>query len=119
MTRHGEVLVPAPGQPTLPIPSLLGRDVISRFALIIDYRTGRVLFLTAAEASQLRFDHLGQHQVVKPKRHAESGRSVHNGDSGEVDSHTDKVHSFLIASRFFRQTAIAIARLPGVTAAAP
>jgi predicted aspartyl protease len=36
-----------------PIPSLLGRDVISRFALFMEERTNRVLLLEPAEAESL------------------------------------------------------------------
>jgi hypothetical protein len=43
---------PAP-QPLLAIPSLLGRDVISCFALIVDQRTQRVLLLEPEEADAL------------------------------------------------------------------
>lgn len=35
------------------IPSLLGRDILSRFALILEERTGRVLLLSPAEADAL------------------------------------------------------------------
>ena len=38
----------------LRIPSLLGRDVLSRFALIVEQRTDRVLLLEAEEADALR-----------------------------------------------------------------
>ncbi len=37
----------------LPIPSLLGRDIISRFALIVEERTSRVLLLDPDEADAL------------------------------------------------------------------
>lgn len=37
-----------------PIPSLLGRDVIGRFALIVEERTNRVLLLEPPEADALR-----------------------------------------------------------------
>ena len=36
------------------IPSLLGRDVLSRFALIVEQRTNRVLLLEPGEADALR-----------------------------------------------------------------
>ena len=42
-----------PRLPLLPIPSLLGRDILSRFALILEERTQRVLLLEPAEADAL------------------------------------------------------------------
>jgi hypothetical protein len=45
------ILEPTP-QP-LPIPSLLGRDIISRFALVVEQRTNRVLLLDPQEADVL------------------------------------------------------------------
>ncbi len=41
----------APG--TLPVPSLLGRDIISHFALFLEERTNRVLLLEPNEADAL------------------------------------------------------------------
>ena len=43
------ILVPPP-YPAPIIPCLLGRDVLSRFALFLEEQTGRVLLLTHAEA---------------------------------------------------------------------
>lgn len=45
------ILEPRPGQP--PIPSLLGRDILSRFALFLEERTKRVLLLVPEEADRL------------------------------------------------------------------
>lgn len=39
---------------SLPIPSLLGRDILSRFALFVEERTDRVLLLDPAEADALQ-----------------------------------------------------------------
>lgn len=44
---------PAGTTQILPIPSLLGRDIIARFALIVEQRTDRVLLLEPAEADAL------------------------------------------------------------------
>lgn len=46
------ILEPVPGQPSS-IPSLLGRDVLAHFALFMEERTNRVLFLEPAEADRL------------------------------------------------------------------
>ena len=46
------ILEPIPGK-LLPIPSLPGRDILSRFALYMEERTGRVLLLEPAEAESL------------------------------------------------------------------
>ena len=43
---------PRPEEP-LPVPSLLGRSVISQFALIVDERTDRILLLDADEFDAL------------------------------------------------------------------
>ena len=49
------ILEPPPrNEPVRPVPSLLGRAVISRFGLIIDERTDRILFLDADEFDALR-----------------------------------------------------------------
>jgi predicted aspartyl protease len=48
------ILEPMPGR-LLPIPSLLGRDIISRFALFMEERTDRVLLLEPSEADALHF----------------------------------------------------------------
>jgi hypothetical protein len=48
------VAIPEFQQIALPIPSLLGRDVISRFALVVEERMNRVLLLEPAEADALR-----------------------------------------------------------------
>ena len=49
------ILEPPPrGEPVRPIPSLLGRSVISRFGLIVDERTDRILLLAAHEFDALR-----------------------------------------------------------------
>ena len=45
------ILEPRPVLP--PIPSLLGRDILSRFALVLEERTQRVLLLEPAEADAL------------------------------------------------------------------
>jgi hypothetical protein len=42
-----------PQVPLLPIPSLLGRDILARFALVMEERTRRVLLLEPAEADAL------------------------------------------------------------------
>ena len=42
-----------PSGPLSPIPSLLDRDILSRFALFIDQRTDRVLLLEPGEADSL------------------------------------------------------------------
>ena len=42
-----------PRVPLLPIPSLLGRDILSRFALIVEQRADRVLLLEQEEAEAL------------------------------------------------------------------
>ncbi len=47
------ILEPLPERRALPIPSLLGRDIISRFALFIEERTNRVLLLEPEEADAL------------------------------------------------------------------
>lgn len=39
-----------PPAPTAVIPSIMGRDILSRFALFLEERTNRVLLLDAAEA---------------------------------------------------------------------
>ena len=46
------VVDPLPG-PTPPIPSLLGRDILSHFALFMEERTRRVLLLEPHEADAL------------------------------------------------------------------
>ncbi len=46
------ILEPPPGPPS-PIPSLLGRDVLSQFALFMEEHTGRLLLLDPQEASSL------------------------------------------------------------------
>ena len=46
------ILEPTPGR-LLPIPSLLGRDILSHFALFMEQRTNRVLLLEPQEASAL------------------------------------------------------------------
>jgi hypothetical protein len=46
------ILEPIPGR-LLPIPSLLGRDILSHFALFMEERTGRVFLLEPAEAERL------------------------------------------------------------------
>ena len=46
------ILDPAPG-PMPRIPSLLGRDILSHFALFVEERTNRVLLLEAHEADAL------------------------------------------------------------------
>lgn len=46
------ILEPPPG-PLPPIPSLLGRDILSRFALFMEERTGRLLLLEPDEADAL------------------------------------------------------------------
>ncbi len=40
---------------TLRLPNVLGRDVLSQFALFVEARTRRVLLLDPAEADQLRY----------------------------------------------------------------
>ena len=47
------ILEPPPG-PLSPIPSLLGRDILSRFALFMEERTSRVLLLEPDEADALQ-----------------------------------------------------------------
>ncbi len=42
------------GTRPLPLPSLLGRDVLSRFCLIVDQATNRMLLLSADERDGLR-----------------------------------------------------------------
>ena len=42
-----------PTAPLSPIPSLLGRDILARFALFLEERTSRVLLLEPAEADAL------------------------------------------------------------------
>ncbi len=42
-----------PMLPVRPIPSLLGRDLLARFALFMEERTGRVMLLEPAEADRL------------------------------------------------------------------
>ena len=49
------MLEPTPGQP-IGIPSLLGRDVLSHFALFMEERTDRVLLLEPDEADTLEFE---------------------------------------------------------------
>lgn len=49
------VLAPEPGN-TPAIPSLLGRDVLSRFALFMEERTGQVLLLEEQEVHQVAGD---------------------------------------------------------------
>jgi len=46
------LLRPPPG-PASPIPSLLGRDILSRFALFMEERTNRLLLLEPHEADLL------------------------------------------------------------------
>ncbi len=48
-----DILEPVPGQQPS-VPSLLGRDVLSHFALLMEERTGRVLLLEPAEADSLQ-----------------------------------------------------------------
>jgi predicted aspartyl protease len=53
---HLRILMPGPGMPSPAanaIPSLLGRDVLSHFALFFEERTGRVLLLEPHEADAL------------------------------------------------------------------
>jgi hypothetical protein len=45
----------SPPGPRSRIPSLLGRDILSRFALFMEERTGRVLLLEPEEADALAF----------------------------------------------------------------
>ena len=47
-----EILEPPPDA-RLAIPSLLGRDILSNFALFIEERTDKVLLLEPAEADAL------------------------------------------------------------------
>ena len=47
-----DILEPTPGQPPS-VPSLLGRDVLSHFALFMEDRTNRVLLLEPHEADRL------------------------------------------------------------------
>ncbi|MSQ14646.1 MAG: hypothetical protein EXR50_02115 [Dehalococcoidia bacterium] len=47
------ILVPPPGAPLPPIPSLLVRDILSHFALFMEDRTDRVLLLKPQEADAL------------------------------------------------------------------
>jgi len=44
--------IPLPGPATPPIPTILGRDILSRFALFIEERTARVLLLEPSEADR-------------------------------------------------------------------
>ncbi|MBI2323142.1 MAG: hypothetical protein HYU88_13865 [Chloroflexi bacterium] len=46
------ILQPVPG-PTLPIPSLLGRDILAYFALFLEELTDRVLLLDPSEVDTL------------------------------------------------------------------
>ena len=48
-----DILEPIPGQQPS-VPSLLGRDVLSHFALFVEERTNRVLLLEPAEADSLQ-----------------------------------------------------------------
>lgn len=50
------ILEPQPGPPTA-LPSLLGRDVLSSFALFMEERTSRVLLLEPHEADALALPH--------------------------------------------------------------
>lgn len=45
--------IPVPDPVIPPVPTILGRDVLSRFALFIEERTARVLLLEPAEADRL------------------------------------------------------------------
>lgn len=45
---------PPERRPVLPIPSLLGRDILSRFALYVEERTNLVLLLEPDEADAVR-----------------------------------------------------------------
>lgn len=47
------VPVPDPGRPSSPIPSILGRDVLLRYAIFIEERTERIRLLTAEEVERL------------------------------------------------------------------
>ncbi|MXX52701.1 MAG: hypothetical protein F4Z35_01735 [Dehalococcoidia bacterium] len=47
------ILEPIPGR-IVGLPSLLGRDILSHFALLMEERTSRVLLLEPAEADSLR-----------------------------------------------------------------
>ncbi|MSQ17669.1 MAG: hypothetical protein EXR54_08955 [Dehalococcoidia bacterium] len=47
------ILEPISGRPLPPIPSLLGRDILSHFALFMEQRTNRVLLLDPQEADAL------------------------------------------------------------------
>lgn len=47
------IMEPPVGRPIPSIPSLLGRDIISQFALIFEERTNRVLLLEPHEADTL------------------------------------------------------------------
>jgi hypothetical protein len=49
------VMLEAPPGPLPAIPSLLGRDILSQFALFLEERTGRVLLSEPAEADALQF----------------------------------------------------------------
>ena len=48
-----DVLEPTPGQQPS-VPSLLGRDILSHFALFMEERTNRVLLLEPAEADSIQ-----------------------------------------------------------------
>jgi hypothetical protein len=48
------ILEPPRGE-SLPIPSLLGRDILSSFALFLEERTERVFLLEAGEADAIAF----------------------------------------------------------------
>ena len=48
-----DILEPTPGQQPS-VPSLLGRDILSHFALFMEERTNRVLLLEPAEADSLQ-----------------------------------------------------------------
>jgi hypothetical protein len=45
--------IPLPDPAVPPIPTILGRDILSRFALFLEERTGRVLLLEPEEADRL------------------------------------------------------------------
>lgn len=45
--------IPLPDPAIPPIPTILGRDVLSRFALFLEERTARVLLLEPEEADRL------------------------------------------------------------------
>ena len=48
-----ELTILSPGRSSMPIPSLLGRNILSRFALFFEERTERVLLLEPTEADAL------------------------------------------------------------------